>query len=226
MAPPTIRSARNTLARVGSGPRYAAALACVLLAVVSGIEEGTQSTPRFAPVATGPLVVTTHRVTVGRVLTMKDVRIARWPTSLRPPGALTARRAAVGHRLSGSLATGEPVTPRRLLTPALADDLGRDTVAVSVDVDTDVRGLVQTGGRVDLVAVARPDLTLDTPTSHARASPRARSVCQRTLVLAVLPGPAANPGGTQVVLAVSRDVGLRIAALRSTQMFTFVAAVP
>ncbi|MEO9138868.1 MAG: Flp pilus assembly protein CpaB [Jatrophihabitans sp.] len=225
MASNLLRSVRATLIRVGSGPRYAAAAVCVLLAVVSGIEDA-QSVPRPEQTPTAPVVVTSRAVATGHVLTSRDVRIAHWPRTIRPPGAAIDPRALVGRRLAGPLAVGEPVTPRRLVDPGLADGLDRNTVAVQVDVDTDVRGLVQPGGRVDLIAVPRDIPSGGASGATGRTTPTARTVCKRTLVLTVLPHSAAESVGTQVVLAVDRAQGLLIAGLRTTQLFTFVTADP
>lgn len=225
MSSPLLRSVRANLVRVGSGPRYAAATACVLLAVVTGIEDA-QSAPRPTQAPTVPVVVTSRALTTGHVLTVRDVRVARWPKKIHPPGAGVDPHALIGRRLAGPLASGEPVTARRLVDPGLADGLDRNTVAVLVEVDSNLHGLVQAGGRVDLIAVPRPDLDPGPARTVSRASPSAHTVCKSTLVLAVLPRSSVGSGGTEVVLAVDRAQGLLIAGLRTTQIFTFVATDP
>ncbi|SHH56560.1 Flp pilus assembly protein CpaB [Jatrophihabitans endophyticus] len=217
-----LTSLRLALGRVGRWPRAAAAAACLLLAAVSALAD------RAAPGASArghPVVISTRVLAAGHALVARDLRVTRWPDRPPLPGTLADARHLVGHRLAGPLAAGEPVTRLRLVDDRLTIGLGRSLVAQPVDVDTDVRGLVNPGTRVDLLAVAVPDTV---PSGDAPAA-GAQRVADGVRVLAVLPGPqdaTSTRAGSRLVLAVSRPDAVRIAGLRVNRMFTVVGSGP
>ena len=114
-----------------------------------------------------------------------------------------------------------------MLGPDLTTGLGADVVAAPVDLDSDVGRLVVAGDRVELLAVPRPD-TVDAPVRPAGAV----VVVDRARVLAVFAPAVADvqvdgaTGGTQLVVAVTRPLAVRIATLRTSHVFAVVADDP
>lgn len=221
------RQLLRPLARIGRWPRLAAAAVCLLLAAVSALEASGRDAGALSERSsahTVPVVVALRALPAGHLLSRRDVAIARWPTAMRPEAGFDDSRAVVGRRLAGAVAAREPLTRRRLLGADLTTGLGPDSVAVSIALDADVAHLVQAGDRVELIAAPPSDLV----DSGGTASRTAETVVRSARVLAMFDRsePATDSGGTQLVLAVNRDLALRIAALRSTRMFTVVADSP
>lgn len=221
-----LRQLLHPLARIGRWTRLAAAAVCLLLAAVSALEASARDT-RTSEHPSGPavlVVVAVRALPVGQVLARRDVDIARWPKGLRPVAAFDDPRNVIGRRLAGSVAAREPVTRHRLLGADLSAGLAPGTVAVPITLDSEVARLVHAGDRVELIATARPDVV-----GSGGAAPRAAEIVVRSArVLAMFEqiDPAIDTGGTQLVLAVSRELALRIATLRSTQVFTVVVDPP
>ena len=217
---------RRSLDRVGRWPRLALAGACLLMAGLTAAQDAQRPASATAPV-TVAVVVAARALPAGHTLRAVDLRVDRWPARCRPVDGASRVPALVGRRTAGPLAAGDAISPRRLVDAGLTAGLLPGTVAVPVDLDADVRGLVGVGALVDLVAVASPD-SVDPSAPRARTA--AQTVAQGVLVLALLlPGTDARGAGaaiSRVVLAVDRATALRIAGLRATRMFTIVLDAP
>lgn len=212
-------SLRHRLPRVGRLPRLCAVGICLLLAANSAAARGR---PAAAAPRTAPVVVAARNLPAGQPLRAADLRVARWPTGLRPAGARPDRAGLLGRRLAGAIGTGEPVTATRLLGPDLTAHLAPGLVAAAVLVDDPhAADLVRPGDRADLLSVPRPPQLSD---AAPRPATRVTTVVQRALVLAVL--AQADGAGTEIVLAVDRDVAVALSRDAATHVFTAVATPP
>lgn len=211
---------RLALARIGPRWRLAAALGCLLLAGVSALD-GHAVPPR-----PGHLVVVAARdLPAGRALAVSDLATVRRVDSW--PGTLASTRSLAGRRLAVALRRGEPVSAQRLLSPGLTRGLPAGTVALPVDLATDVRGLAEPGGRVDLLATGTdPDTVAGGDTDAGAAVGRAERVAGNLLVLAALPPDEGAAGGCRLVLAVARETAVKVAGLRSLRLFQAVTLPP
>lgn len=150
-----------------------------------------------------PVLVAARDLPPGSVLTLADIRVARWPPELVPAGALTSASDADGRVIAGAANRGEPLTPTRLAGPELARRATGTSDATSVPIrltDAGVAGLLGPGRQVDVVALGE---RTDQPTVLATGA----------TVLTVLP-PDQKPGvqGRLVLVAVPRAVATRLAA--------------
>jgi Flp pilus assembly protein CpaB len=168
------------------------------------------------------VVVAASDLPAGHRITRSDLRVARWPRSLRPAGARAAPDPLIGRRLAGPMTSREAVTPARLFGSGLTTGLARGAVAAAVPLD-DPRAadLVHAGDSVDLLETPRPaDLEAAAPTHP----PDVSTVASHALVLAVL--PHTTDTDTEVVLAVERATAVQIARDRAGQVFAVVADPP
>lgn len=215
--------ARRLGALVGRRTRLLAAGTCLLLALASAL--GAGSGRRSTSAVTVPVVVAARALPAGHVLAARDLRVARWPPGLRPPGTAADPRRLIRETLAGPLAAREAVTRGRVLGPDLTTGLDPGTVALPVTLGVDVGGLVHVGDRVDLVAIAAG--SLDLPGGGSADPGRPSVVAIGAPVLAI--GPAPGAGGsavTRLVLATDRPVALRIAGMLGTKTFAVVANHP
>lgn len=168
---------------------------------------------------TAQLVVAADDLTGGGRLDPSELRIARWPAALVPPGALRTVEEATGRTLAGAVGRGEPVTLLRLVGPRLADTLTQDgRVAAPVRLaDADAAHLLRPGDLIDLVAASAG--SADPLEPAARGPADARVVAASAAVLAVptgdgdssLLGGTATTGGALLVVAVPRADALALA---------------
>lgn len=203
------------VARLGAWPRRIAALACLILAAAVALA-AHPAAPAAGPVATAPVVVAAADLASGTVLRAELLRVTAWPTAFRPTGAVARVSDLIGRRLAGPARSGEAVTPTRLAGPGLTVGLPAGYVAAPAPVATTSIGLVHAGDRIDLVAPAADDATIDVP---------ARLVADGVAVLAVLPPVEAGSSGTgTVVVAADRPTAARIAASGSSVLIALVRA--
>ncbi|MGY1741723.1 MULTISPECIES: Flp pilus assembly protein CpaB [unclassified Blastococcus] len=147
----------------------------------------------------------------GRVLTLADLAVARWPAA--PGGAAGAPEDLVGRTLAGAVRAGEPVTDVRLVGSGLTSLLPAGTVAAPVrPADAAVGALPRAGDRVDVLA------TTD-------GEPRARLVAAGALVLLAAP-PADDPGAGLLLLAVDAGTAADLAAAATTATLTLSLPPP
>jgi len=132
-----------------------------------------------------------------------DLVIRRWPSELRPDGALAEVAAAEGRVLVGAARAGEPLTDARLVGAELATRMHGSPDAAAVPVrlaDAGVAALLAPGSRVDVVTVGpRPEQPVVLAADAA--------------VLAVLPpGDEIGTRGRLVLVAMPRTLASRVAA--------------
>ncbi|MFT3659885.1 MAG: SAF domain-containing protein [Gordonia sp. (in: high G+C Gram-positive bacteria)] len=103
---------------------------------------------------TESVVVAARELRPGTALTGDDVHMTPVPAGTAPPGALRSAAAAVGQRVAGTLAPGEPLTVTRMLSSRLPSALTGDPSARLVPVrtaDPAVAGLLRAGDVVDVL---------------------------------------------------------------------------
>jgi pilus assembly protein CpaB len=190
-------------------PRRLAAAFCLIAAVVSALRPGG-STGQLVPV-----VVAARPIAAGATLTATDLRIARWPAGDVPSGAVGQLPGAVGGRVAGPLARGEPVSSGVLLAPAVARALALGLVATTVTLTSpDQAAILHTGAVIDLYSGSSDGVMVEgkTVSDGSPAQPLANDV----EVLAVLPAAPAQSAvagnGLSLVIAARPATAARLAA--------------
>lgn len=101
-----------------------------------------------------PVVVASHDLQPGRVLTDADVRVAEIESRTLPDGAVSSPGAVVGRTLAGATRLGEALTDIRVLGPRLAaatiDSPDARIVPVRL-ADPSVTEMLREGDRVDVL---------------------------------------------------------------------------
>jgi Flp pilus assembly protein CpaB len=214
-------SARTHLrSPLGRWIRIGAVVLCLLFAGAAALGAAHRpKRPAVAPAAS--VVVAARLLPAGERLRPADLRVAQWPSSIRPSGAEAVANDLIGRRLAGPVGAGEPVTRFRLAGSALTAGLPPGTVATPVLVQADVRDFVRAGDRVDLIA-APPAAEM----SRLGSPPVDASVVASHIPVLAVVAPSANDpfagSATQLVLATDRDTAVRITALQATQTFAVV----
>jgi Flp pilus assembly protein CpaB len=226
----------HLLRRLSGRPRRIAAGACAALAVLLAVS----GTGRGGAERSEPVAVAARDVPAGTALSEADVRVAAWPHSAVPAGALHAGADAVGRRVGAAMGAGEPITGRRL-ADGYGDALAPGAVAVIISVDTQAL-LAHAGDRVDVYAsdARSPDTAAPASGSSAAIAPTtgssaaedpsdsgpvARLIAAGAGVLAALPATARGDDG-QLVLEVDRSSIPAVAAARGTRLTVVVTAPP
>jgi pilus assembly protein CpaB len=133
-------------------------LALIAAALLVAVSQGAALPGRRAPV-----LVAARDLPAGARLRTSDVAMARLPAAQLPAGAVTRRADAQGRTLAGPVRSGEPITDRRLLGPALLAGYGRGggdgeggrgrLVAAPVRIaDAAAVALLRPGDRIDVLA--------------------------------------------------------------------------
>ena len=121
------------------------AAVCTGLAVLAGLGAVRQSPDGIR------VLVTSHDLVSGRVITGGDVRMTVMPEAARPAHPLT-ESDAVGRRVAGPMRKGEALTDYRVLRPDALGGYGTGAVLTTVRVSDGVTG-VQVGDRLNVIAV-------------------------------------------------------------------------
>jgi pilus assembly protein CpaB len=192
--------------RLGGWPRRVGALLCLLLAAGSAL--GARSAASETPAGL-PVVVAARDLAAGTVLAAADLRVAAWPSAIRPANVVDRVQSVLGRQMGGAIRAGEAVSSTRLIAGDIAAGLPPRMVAAPVELTSSAAGsLVQPGDWVDLLAAGRPDTGSDEAASVAPA----QTVAERVRVLAVRsPSADAASEGTPIVVAVDRVTALRLA---------------
>jgi pilus assembly protein CpaB len=138
----------------------------------------TVSTP------TAKIVVAAMDLPLATKLRAEQLRLADWPLSALPPGALRDVRDAVDHILTSRVLDGEPVLPGKLAAKDAGNGLAAlipsnmRAVAVRVDDVVGVAGFIHPDDRVDVIVTIRPAKPAD-------AEPTSKVILQNVKVLAV-----------------------------------------
>jgi len=158
------------------------------------------------------IVVAVNDLQVGAKLEDRDIRLARFPQSVIPPGAFTKRTQVIGRGVVLPVSKGEFILPNKLAAanagsglPALIPP-GMRAVSVRVNDVVSVAGFVQPGSRVDVLATGNQGGGGDRQTT---------TVLENVAVIAVGKNLERNPSGdTQsapvITLLVSPDDGQRL----------------
>jgi pilus assembly protein CpaB len=204
--------------RLSGWPRRLAALTCLLLAAGAALT-GRAAAPAAVRAATTPVVVASADLAVGTVLRSDQLRLAAWPTEVRPTDAFGRIEDLAGQRLAGPIRSGEAVTRSRLAGPDLATGLASGFIAAPAPVAASSVAFVHPGDRADLIAPASDIATTRVP---------AHFIAERVLVLAVLP-PDDRPNVTNaatIIVAARPDVAARITTEASLPLVALVRAPP
>jgi Flp pilus assembly protein CpaB len=112
----------------------------------------SQLHPAGPPTVT--VVVATHDLASGTVLSAGDLAVRQVTADSVPPDAFTQIGTAVHHPLVTALFSGEVVGQRDVLDPHLIEQIGAGLVAVPVHVTPAAAAVVQRGDHVDVLAGA------------------------------------------------------------------------
>ena len=142
-------------------------LVAMTLAIVMGLAASyvvyqVVKTAQGKKAATEQLAVAAANIAVGEALTAKHIKIAEWPDSTVPAGALRSAKDAEGRVARTSIVAGEPLLDAKLapagqggLMPVLVP-AGKRAVTIKVDEAIQKSGFVVPNSRVDvLVTMAR-----------------------------------------------------------------------
>ena len=158
------------------------------------------------------IVVAVNDLQVGAKLEDRDVRLARFPLSVVPPGAFTKKTQVTGRGVVLPVSKGEFILPGKLAAANAGSGLpslippGMRAVSVRVNDVVSVAGFVQPGSRVDVLATGNQGGGNDRQTT---------TVLENVAVIAVGKNLERNPiGDTQsapvITLLVSPDDGQRL----------------
>ena len=98
------------------------------------------------------VLVASHAISAGAILTDRDVSISTLPTGALPQSPLTSTEQAVGNRAAISLEKGTVLTAS-MTSGSLAQQLGDDERLVQVAIDVGAE-LARPGARVDIIGQA------------------------------------------------------------------------
>lgn len=158
------------------------------------------------------IVVAVNDLQVGAKLEDRDIRLARFPQSVIPPGAFTKKAQVIGRGVVLPVSKGEFILPGKLAAANAGSGLpslippGMRAVSVRVNDVVSVAGFVQPGSRVDVLATGNQGGGNDRQTT---------TVLENVAVIAVGKNLERNPIDTQsnppvITLLVSPDDGQRL----------------
>jgi Flp pilus assembly protein CpaB len=159
-----------------------------------------------------PVVVASHDLASGHVITAADLDTSRLPAAAVPAHPLS-RSAAVGRRVAGPMRTGEALTDYRVLRPDALKGYRSGAVLTTVRV-AEADGLtgIQVGDRVDVIAVD--------PNGESKATVVARGV----EVVTVPPATADNNDATPLGIVTSEPIALTLATAALESRFSVVTS--
>ncbi|GEM_PF-5015180 len=133
--------------------RWAAAgLAAAAVSGAIGLLRPAAATP-----PTRQVVVASHRLAAGAVLTPGDLATRSYPVDLAPGGSRDNPAALVGRSVAGPVGPGEILTDGRLVGTALLAGLPDGTVALPLAASAASTAVVRPGVRVDGFLPGRAD---------------------------------------------------------------------
>jgi pilus assembly protein CpaB len=139
---------------------FALVISGVFYQVVAG---STRGGPRKPPkVEKRDMVVASHPLSVGSVLSADDVKLTQTPVEEFPAGCFSRAEEVIGRPVASNILADEPIRDGRLaqrgsglgLAPAIPN--GMRAVSVKVNDVVGVAGFVLPGMRVDVLATGRP----------------------------------------------------------------------
>ena len=138
--------------------------------------------PAKASVPTAKVIVASHNLDLGRMITDTDLKQADW-TGIVPPGSLLKKEDAVGRGVISAMYEGEPILESRLAPKGAGAGLpsmippGMRAVALHVNEVVGVAGFVVPGMRVDILISGNP------PTGNAGMGTLTKTLLQNIEVL-------------------------------------------
>ena len=176
---------------------FAAALVSAML--LAGFVYKTAVTPKVEPRT--PVYALTHDLQVGQVVKKADLKKIQVLARDIPSGAVTVENDAIDHAALFPLAANTALVKNQLASLAGADGLpatiepGYRAVAVTITDVSGVAGLIQPGGKVDVI-FTRPGTMTEAMTS---------TILQNVKVLAighnVVPGAPVDPKAQKIPVA-------------------------
>jgi pilus assembly protein CpaB len=157
------------------------------------------------------VVVAVNDLQVGAKLEDRDIRLARFPQSVIPPGAFTKKAQVVGRGIVLPVSRGEFILPGKLAAANAGSGLpslippGMRAVSVRVNDVVSVAGFVQPGSRVDVLATG----------NQGNNDRQTTTVLENVAVIAVGKNLERNASGDAttapvITLLVSPDDGQRL----------------
>lgn len=199
----------SLLRRLAAEPRRFAAVVCVGLAVLCGLQV---LQPR--PPATRSVWVSARDLAGGAPLTPFDVRPERLPLPAVPHGALASTVRIVGRLVAAPMRAGEPLTDVRLLEPSLLAGLrqpGLVAVPIRLADGAAAAALTRAGDLVDVLGTSGDD------SATGAGPPSTRVIAAGLTVLAVPARDAASDDGAGlVVVAATPAQAARLAGAATT----------
>ena len=163
----------------------------ILLAIATFALLALTLWPQEEPTAV--VVVAARDLGAGSILTPADLKTVVLPLEQAPSDALADPTPLVGESLAVVRYTGEPVTPKHL-GPAVVLAPDERGIAVRVEADTGLAGLLRPGMEVGVIATLEsPVSSSDFGTVSGRGLPFAKSVLEGLRVLYVPPDFQARP---------------------------------
>jgi Flp pilus assembly protein CpaB len=163
----------------------------ILLAIATFALLALTLWPQEEPTAV--VVVAARDLGAGSILTPADLKTVVLPLEQAPSDALADPTPLVGESLAVVRYSGEPVTPKHL-GPAVVLAPDERGIAVRVEADTGLAGLLRPGMEVGVIATLEsPVSSSDFGTVSGRGLPYAKSVLEGLRVLYVPPDFQARP---------------------------------
>lgn len=163
----------------------------ILLAIATFALLALTLWPQEEPTAV--VVVAARDLGAGSILTPADLKTVVLPLEQAPSDALADPTPLVGESLAVVRYMGEPVTPKHL-GPAVVLAPDERGIAVRVEADTGLAGLLRPGMEVGVIATLEsPVASSDFGTVSGRGLPYAKSVLEGLRVLYVPPDFQARP---------------------------------
>lgn len=133
--------------------------------------------------AVSDVVVAAEPIPIGTLIAAHQLKVVRWPSEVRPDGALADPAAVVGQVARHSIPRHQPVTSAQLvgegagLLPLLIEQ-GMRGMSVKVDKVTGVSGFVTPNSRVDVLVSGKLD-------GNGNEAQRSKLILQNIRVLAI-----------------------------------------
>lgn len=163
----------------------------ILLAVATFALLALALWPQEEPTTT--LVVAARDLGAGSILTPADLKTIVLPAEQAPADALADPAPLVGESLAVVRYSGEPVTPKHL-GPAVILAPDERGIAVRVEADTGLAGLLRPGMEVGVIATLEaPFSATDITAASGRGLPFAKSMLEGLRVLYVPPDFQVRP---------------------------------
>jgi Flp pilus assembly protein CpaB len=189
-------------------PRRAAAVLCLVLAVLSAVS--SRAAP--GPERRSTVLVTVKPLPPGTVLAATDLAAVLWPEAIVPVAAVRRLSDALGHTVGAAMSRGEPITAARLLDTGISAALAPGEVALTINLaGGNQAAILQAGALIDLHAASADAALIG---SSLPPAGRSQPLGTNLRVLAVVPpspDPVSGSGSPGLVIAADRATATRLA---------------